>query len=381
MAFRHLIARLASALVVAAVVLLRGGASVAGQGYGDVLRYLFVPSADRPVVTVIDTTRDRIAGSIDVALVPRQIESSAELAKLVVADGRTPRIALIDLPSARVDRILALDFAPTRLAVSGDGLKLVAADPAAGRVAFVDLLFGKVVAGSRELPPLRDLLFNADGSRLYAAPEGRDGISVIDASTGRIVGEVSAPPSELGGVVSLTRSPNGRTVFARSAGAPLVSVIDIRGERISATFGVPAGAQKVFPSATGAHLLVPDNVTRTVTVVPAAAPGSGIALKGAGDMYTVFSGWFDTVALVPSRAERKVLVYDLDRLRRDADIDLPGTPGRGATTADGKKLYLPLADAGSVAVIDMAARRLVATVRVPGAPATVLMALTFGICH
>ena len=70
-------------------------------------------------------------------------------------------------------------------------------------------------------------------------------------------------------------------------------------------------------------------------------------------MATVYSGWFDTLALVPSRSERKLLIYDLDRLANGGEVSLRGTPGPGAVTPEGTKLYLALEGTHQVAVIDL----------------------------
>jgi hypothetical protein len=104
-------------------------------------------------------------------------------------------------------------------------------------------------------------------------------------------------------------------------------------------------------------------------------------LKGGAGMTTVHSGWFDTLALVPSAVERKLLVYDLDRLSRAPDITLPGSPGPGAVTQDGAKLYLALEDASKVAVIDLQRRVLLRTIAVAPNPVAAIMARSFDVCH
>jgi len=98
-------------------------------------------------------------------------------------------------------------------------------------------------------------------------------------------------------------------------------------------------------------------------------------------MTTVHSGWFDTLALVPSATERKLLVYDLDRLSQAPDIPLPGSPGQGAVTQDGAKLYIALEDASKVAVIDLQRRRLLRTIAVASNPVAAIMAKSFDVCH
>ena len=123
-------------------------------------------------------------------------------------------------------------------------------------------------------------------------------------------------------------------------------------------------ADKVFPTGFGGYLVVPDNSEKTVTVIANPSLTVAAMLKGATGMATVYSGWFDTLALVPSATERKLLVYDLDRLTQAPDIPLPGTPGPGAVTQDGAKLYLVLSDESKVAVVDLQLRKLVRTIAV-----------------
>jgi YVTN family beta-propeller protein len=104
-------------------------------------------------------------------------------------------------------------------------------------------------------------------------------------------------------------------------------------------------------------------------------------LEGTAEMATVYSGWFDTIALVPSSTDRKLLVYDLDRLARAPDIALPGEPGSGAVTPDGAKLYVALEGAKQVAVIDLRTRKLARTIPTGSGPVAAIMGRSFDICH
>jgi len=63
------------------------GPLFAEPGFGDVQHYVFVPSAESSTVSVIDITTDKITGQLDLGLTPRQIELSAQQAKLVAVDG------------------------------------------------------------------------------------------------------------------------------------------------------------------------------------------------------------------------------------------------------------------------------------------------------
>jgi hypothetical protein len=74
-------------------------------------------------------------------------------------------------------------------------------------------------------------------------------------------------------------------------------------------------------------------------------------------------------------------MVDLDAMRPAGSIGLDAAPARGAVTPDGQKLYLPLPDAGTVAVVDARRRALVASIAMYGRPKAVRLAGSYGVCH
>jgi DNA-binding beta-propeller fold protein YncE len=104
-------------------------------------------------------------------------------------------------------------------------------------------------------------------------------------------------------------------------------------------------------------------------------------LKARTDVSAIYAAWFDTLALIPASAARAVLLFDLEAMRPAGSIALAAAAGRGAVTPDGQKLYLPLAEASEVAVINARQRRLTTSIAVPGRPASVVLAGSYGACH
>jgi DNA-binding beta-propeller fold protein YncE len=348
--------------------------------FGAVARYVFIPSRNAPIVTVVDRDIDGVVGTLDVGLVPEQVVVSEATRKLVAVDGIARAVSVVDLANGRRVTI-DLDFTPRWLIATPDGYVVAAADLSAGSVAFVELMRNRVVSRITGLSPIHDLIFGPDGAFLYVAAERSDGIGVVDVARGKLIEEIAVSGLRSAQAAGLTRSPSGRMGYVKAQGSPTISLVDLSNFRPVREIEVGRDALKAFPTGFGGYLVVPDNSERTVTIVANASLTVAAMLKGGAGITTVHSGWFDTLALVPSATERKLLVYDLDRLSQAPDIPLPGSPGRGAVTQDGAKLYIALEDASRVAVIDLQRRRLLRTIAVASNPVAAIMAKSFDVCH
>ncbi len=343
-------------------------------------RYVFIPSRNAPIVTVVERDGDRVVGTLDPGLVPEQVVVSEAAGKLVAIDGSARGVSVIDLANGR-RLAIDLDFTPHRLIASPDGYVVAAADLSAGSVAFIELMRARVASRMTGLSPIRDLMFGPDGAFFYVAAERLNGIGVVDVARGKLIEDIAVPSLRSANAAGLTRSPSGRMGYVKAQGNGTISLVDLSNFRRVREIEVGRDAVKAFPTGFGGYLVVPDNSERTVTIIANASLTVAAMLKGAAEMTTVYSGWFDTLALVPSSIERKLLVYDLDRLSQAPDIALPGIPGLGAVTPDGARLYLALQDAGQVAVIDLQRRALLRTIAVASDPAAAIMAKSFDVCH
>jgi len=348
--------------------------------FGAVARYVFIPSRNAPIVTVVDRDIDGVVGTLDVGLVPEQVVVSEATRKLVAVDGIARAVSVVELANGRRVAI-DLDFTPQWLIASPDGYVVAAADLSAGSVAFVELMRNRVVSRITGLSPIHDLMFGPDGAFLYVAVERSDGVGVVDVARGKLIEEIAVSGLRSAQAAGLTRSPSGRMGYVKAQGSRTISLVDLNNFRPVREIEVGRDALKAFPTGFGGYLVVPDNSEKTVTIVANASLTVAAMLKGGAGMTTVHSGWFDTLALVPSATERKLLVYDLDRLSQAPDIPLPGSPGRGAVTQDGARLYIALEDASKVAVIDLQRRRLLHTIAVASNPVAAIMAKSFDVCH
>ncbi|MBB5046895.1 hypothetical protein HNR60_001644 [Rhodopseudomonas rhenobacensis] len=350
----------------------------AGPATGYIERYVFVPSAVSPIVTLIDTDTDQISGTLQLEYVPGQVEVSRELTKLIATEGRSA-MTVLGVFGGPPNQI-ALPNAAQRLVLGARGRVVAAIDPTAGAIALVDLVSERVTASITGLPPLRDVIFGNDDSTIYVVAKGGGGIGVIDAVTGRQLRQIvaGAPPgTDIG---TLTRLPGDRRLLLQPQGGGSIDVLDLGLERTIDRIDVTVGAGPAVPSGTGTVLMIPDGLRQTLVVRSEHFPAP-VTLRGAAGVTGTYSAWLDSVGFVASAARRQLLVYDLDRPALAKEITLPGVPVRGAVTVDSRKLYLPLSDPPKLLVVDGKTQQVVATIDLPSQPLVAIVAGGWGVCH
>jgi DNA-binding beta-propeller fold protein YncE len=346
----------------------------------DITRYVYIPSATTPDVTIIDIETQRIVGNLHAGVVAQQAVVSQDAATLIATDGRSALVSLVDV-FAGTARTVVLPTPADRLTVSANGRLVAATHLAGGTIALIDLGDARVKAQITNLPPLRDVMFGDQDKVLYIAAEGLEGIGVVAIDTGRLLHEMSTIAPTHADFAVLARTPDGRRVLAQpQAGGP-ISLFDPEQDKAIAELNGGPGTAGLFPSETGNYLLVPDNTKATLSVFQFAHLAAPVALPGADGVVGVYTAWLDSVAFMPSTARRSVLVYDLDKMRLANEIKLCGTPVRGAVTPDTRTLYLPSLDPPKIRMIDGDTRRVIASLDLSSPPLMALIAGGAGLCH
>jgi DNA-binding beta-propeller fold protein YncE len=288
-------------LILAVLAALLATSAYADEDTIDMSRAIFVSLADQHVVPYIDPDADKIAGSIDAGLVPRQIEIASSIGKLLAIDGKSPQVNIIDLQFGTL-RSVPLGLVPSRMTVSSDGLIVALADTDAGQVVLLDLLRRRIVDSVGNLPPLRDMVFSTDGRKLYLPGAHPGVIDVIDVAKGQL--DPAIATGLLHGSLALGRSPNGRRLFVQSDSGGGVGVLNLEHSRPLSPIPAGPAATVAFPSATGAALFVVDNQRGTLTIIRDGGVQNPVVLKAATGVSIVYTAWFDTLALVPSNTAR-----------------------------------------------------------------------------
>ena len=354
--------------------------------------YVFVPNRGSADVAVIDTRTDRLLARLPVGRVPHQVVVSDVAGKLVASNTADDTISIVDLRSLQT-KTLELDDEPEHMALAPDGVLLAIGNIAAGTVSLVSLERAAEVARVAGLFEPHNLTFSPDGALLYVANLGANHVSVIEVASATVIDEIPvgrAPMlaategvgAEFQGIINVTATPDGRLGFAAHGEAGELAVIDLRTRAVKKSVALGELPWRAYGTADGRFMLVPNNGDRTLSVISTAALEVVATLPAAEDVTGLNTGWFETTAFALSRAGRKAVVYDLERMARVGEIALPGTPETGVTTPDGSKLYVALSDTDQVAVIDVRARALIKTIDDVGdEPWGAMMLGALNYCH
>jgi len=393
---RRLVAWLALALLVVAGLALdrlqilddrsQGAVSLA-----DVEKFLFVPSRDAPQVTVIDGRSDRVVARIALPGVPRQVLVSEAVGAMVASFPDRSVLEMVDLssPAARVKIDLAT--VPDLIVLSPDGYLVAAADAGAGAVSVVSLQKRQTLLRLSGFGDPRNLTFSLDGSQLYVTDRRIPELAVVDivqqsviertaltagVTSDRVRGEKGGP-----GVSALTRTPDGRYGFVSIASLDSVIIVDLSTFQPVKRIRVGRAPLRPYGTADGRLMLVPNDGDQTVSIIDTTTLETAVTLPGARSVTAINTGWFESLAFVMS-GQNRVAVLDLMKFRKLDDIELPGSPGAGVVTSNGRKLYTTLSDVNQVAVVDTQAHKLSTLIAGVGSqPAGAILARSNNYCH
>ena len=320
---------------------------------------VFVPSKQVAEVAVIDTRTDTVVRRLPTGSAPLHAAVSASLRLLVTTSWRGDTVNLIDIDGILPTQRIALDLRPDGIELDPSGRLLAVSSLETDNVALVDLVQRRQTASLAGFATPHHLAFSVDGRRLLVGNLGANRVTEVDVDAGTVARQIELAPAEadLGGVTNLAVLDGRRALAAFGSGSEL-ALIDLAEGAARARVPVGELPWHAFATMDGSRLVVPNNGEGTVSLLDGASLTEIARIPAGVDITGVNTGWFETVAFVLSRGDRKATAIDLERGRLLGEIGLPGAPEAGVTTADGTRLYVALGDVGGVAVIDVRERRL-----------------------
>ena len=282
--------------------------------------------------------------------------ATADVTLTVTCVGTSPTvIATATLPGS-----------PYGVAVSAAGV-IYAAQIGSNTLARGDLstksFTGSVVVGST--PP--HVVFNPAGTTAYATLQTGRGLAVVDVASNTLT--TTVPLASDG--FNLIVAPDGQRVYVTTADGTLY-VVDAAADTVITTLAVGAAANVLAFSPDGSILYVSSRDAGTVVAVDVSA-------DTITRTYTP-GGMPQRLAVAPDGSELYVAneVNGLDVINVASGTVTStsfATPGYGlGLTPDGTQLYVLLAEAGQVRVLDRATRAPVKTIAVGGMPRNVVFA-------
>jgi DNA-binding beta-propeller fold protein YncE len=377
-------AALAVALGLAAFNAFTGASSHALPPLADGERFVFLPSGDTGQVTVVDGKSDRVVATLEVAGKPHQVALSEPTGTMAVSFAGQRALQIVDLAQPATKSRLELPLVPETMVASPDGYLLAVADSARGAIAIVSLHRRKLLFELMGFSGARQLTFSSDGSQLYVTGRDAGELALIDIVQQSVLRRVPLvrPGAPDAGASALTRTPDGRYGFVALANSDAVLALDLG--TLEPVKRLPVGHRPSRPygTADGRLMLVPNEGDGSVSIIDTQALAVSATLPAVPDVAAINTGWFESLAFVTSRSDRRVAVLDLMGFRRLADIELPAAPGPGVVNSSGQKLYVSLADTDQLAIIDTQRHDRASIVAGAGhRPSGVVMARTNNYCH
>ncbi len=328
-----------------------------------------------------------VAGILSLMLLPARlprtiIALTVGAVALVACDRPSPPSSTsTPATSAPADSTAADDGRGPRVYVSDEtGSAVVVVDPEAGRVV-QRLAVGKRPRGIKVSPDGRHLLValsgspiggpGVDESKLPPADREADGIGLVELPGGAVVRKYQSGQDP----ESFDISPDGKTLYVSNEDAAEMSVLELESGQIAARVKVgeePEGVtvrpdgRVVYVTCEGENEVVAvDTGTRAVVarIKTGARPRSIAFTKdGASGFVTSENGGVVTV-FDPA----KHVVTDTIQIPKSANAPTPPRPMGGVLSPDGSQLFVSLGRAKSVAVIDVAGRKVLRVIEDVGA--------------
>jgi YVTN family beta-propeller protein len=206
---------------------------------------------------VLDTTRDSLDKSIDLAALERPIRSPAvaispdgQWAYLSNATAMDDFFVVIDTASNAVAAKHALDIHPVGVAVSPDGQRVYVAgcrlSCVDGTLAVFDAASGSVLSKIPLPAAPVGLVVTPDGTRAYTPTGMANGVQAIDLAAGTVTSiRVDSEP------LGIAVDPTGAFVYVTCYGAASVSVIGTRINTVTSTVRVANEPRSIAVSPDG----------------------------------------------------------------------------------------------------------------------------------
>nr|WP_255426981.1 Hsp70 family protein [Pseudonocardia sp. C8] len=233
-------------------------------------RLVYVANRAAGVVTVIDTSVNKITATIAVPAGPPQYVAFAPDGRHVYVsvfnEARTiAAVAVLDTTTNSVVATVPVQTRPFALAVTPDGSKVYVPNHDSGTVSVIDTSTNQVTSEIRVAPNPHWVAMSPDGSRFYTANHESNLITVLDTANDQVVAQIPVQKSPH----SVAVNPSRPLVANVNYDAASVSFSDTGTNEVVATVPVGRNPQAIAWSPDGRFVYTANVTDNTVSVISA----------------------------------------------------------------------------------------------------------------
>jgi len=256
------------------------------------------------VVTVIDTSSNRIVTTVNTGFEPFGVAVKPDGTRVYVANNGDNTVSVIDTSNNTVVATVAVGTSPLGVAVKADGSRAYVTNRGNNSVSVIDT-FNNTVVATVVVPSPYGVAVNPDGTRAYVSDHDAGTFSVIDTSTNAVTATVMVGTSPQGVAVR----PDGTRAYVANTGSSTIAVINTSNNTVVDTIPVGSFPDGVAVKPDGTRVYVVNNMGNTVSVidtsnntvvatVPVGTAPNGVAVTPDGTRVYVANYLDNTVSVI-----------------------------------------------------------------------------------
>ena len=220
-------------------------------------RFAYIANRELGVLSIFDTTRNAVTGTIKVAEGGPQFVSFAPDGKRayvsIFNNARTVNVVgVLDTASNAFIATVPVGVRPFALDVTPDGKKVYVPNHDSGSITVIDTATNNVINTIKVAPNPHWVDVSADGKTLYAANHESNVVSMIDTTNDKVITTVPVEKSPH----SILRHPTKPLLFNVNYDSNSLSVIDTNSNKVIKTVPTASHPQDITLSADGEHIYI-----------------------------------------------------------------------------------------------------------------------------
>jgi len=280
---------------------------------------------------------------------------------VIVVNKQGNDASFIDLATGRIVATAPTGNGPHELVVSADGRTAVVTDYGRGSNSLTVLDVATATATATidlgEFTSPHGIAWMPDGERVAVTSESTGNVVLVSIPQRRVVGSIStdAQNSHM-----LAVTADGGTIWTGDMRSNTVTELDVATMRKVRAFPAPETPEAVNVTPDGSRVFAGSNDTGLVTAFDTSDGSTTVVGEGFGWPYRIYPTPGVRQLLIPDMGGNVLRFFDGSDYTELGSIPFPGEGPQGLILhPDGRHLFLSLARAGRIAVVDIETRSVV----------------------